>query len=267
MITKKEFNTIFNRIYQESDKGQKDELIFHKERYFITIKEISFLIEKVIKEPVDILEIGPGDYFLARILIQIYPQKIKSYEGLEKRYFKTISGSTPYNGFKTHIKDIEGETVNLNKKYNIILCLEVIEHLLYNPTMFLSNIYNNMSIDSFLMLTTDNVCRLINIFKLLSGKNVYHPYKEVEDFRHNREYTYDEMLNLLKGIGYEIKIAKRFNFTPVLNGKFKTLLYRFFNIISEIFYRYKRHMLFLCKRTSLAPNSYKPIEIYEGIYE
>ena len=56
-----------------------------------------------------------------------------------------------------------------------------------------------------LVLTTPNVARTENVARLLSGDNLYDPYSGHGPYgRHNREYTLDELGQLLAFSGYTI---------------------------------------------------------------
>jgi len=57
-----------------------------------------------------------------------------------------------------------------------------------------------------LALTTPNVARLDNVRRMVAGENVYDPYSSHGAYgRHNREYTQEELFQLLSANGFSIK--------------------------------------------------------------
>lgn len=98
--------------------------------------------------------------------------------------------------------------------FDLILCTEVLEHLLRTPAIPLREIKRVLKPDGLAIITTPNVLRSVNRLSPLLGKSIYPPNKafydeEVGDdnfyFRHNKEYTMEEMEELITASELKIK--------------------------------------------------------------
>jgi SAM-dependent methyltransferase len=98
-----------------------------------------------------------------------------------------------------------------SESFDIILCCEIIEHLLEDPTHMLCEAHRVLKKDGFLLLTTPNVKSLANTLKLLFGFNIYGKYSGYGPYgRHNREYLPGEVKALLEKCGFsDIRITVR----------------------------------------------------------
>jgi hypothetical protein len=66
-----------------------------------------------------------------------------------------------------------------------------------------------------LVLTTPNVTRLDNVRKILAGENIYDPYSGYGPYgRHNREYTQEDLFNLLSANGFSVRTMFTANVNP-----------------------------------------------------
>jgi len=83
-----------------------------------------------------------------------------------------------------------------------VLFTEVLEHLLYDPSTLVDEIYRVLRPKGELVVSTPNVLRIENRIKVLLGRNIY-PQREHFYFsdlyrRHNREYTMQELIALFQ---------------------------------------------------------------------
>lgn len=91
--------------------------------------------------------------------------------------------------------------------FDLVTWCEVIEHLTENPVHTLSEIYRVLKPGGALVLSTPNASRADSIANFLAGRNIYDPYHlgaPLKGSRHSREYTFDELEDLLEGCGYAI---------------------------------------------------------------
>ncbi len=92
-----------------------------------------------------------------------------------------------------------------DESFGMVLFCEILEHLTVDPFAGLSEINRVTEMGGHLVLTTPNVARTENVARLLSGDNLYDPYSGHGPYgRHNREYTLDELGQLLAFSGYTI---------------------------------------------------------------
>ena len=90
--------------------------------------------------------------------------------------------------------------------FDAVICCEILEHLLINPSHMLYEIHRVLRPDGYLLLTTPNVLRWGNVFSLFSGNNIYDRYHGNGIYgRHNREYSMAEVRQLLEACGFSIE--------------------------------------------------------------
>jgi SAM-dependent methyltransferase len=94
--------------------------------------------------------------------------------------------------------------------FDIVLCCELIEHLVLDPTHMLVEIHRVLKPGGKLMITTPNVLVLRHINALVRKRqNIYGPYSGYGVYgRHNREWTLDEVIQLVSGCGYVVERAE-----------------------------------------------------------
>jgi len=100
--------------------------------------------------------------------------------------------------------------------FDVVFLGEVVEHFNYSPLIPLRKIKRVLKKGGRLIITTPNALRLINLFKLLLGYNLYPDldsyyqepiyYKGMSFFcRHNRLYTMKELRELVSQTGFKIQ--------------------------------------------------------------
>lgn len=89
------------------------------------------------------------------------------------------------------------------KKYDIILFLEVIEHLYTAPQQVLSFLASFLKPHGFIVIQTPNAAALISRARLLFGRNPYDPIRTNRtNPGHFREYTKREIANEARQSGF-----------------------------------------------------------------
>lgn len=92
-----------------------------------------------------------------------------------------------------------------DESFDVVLCCEILEHLLSDPVHALVEIRRALKPGGTLVLTTPNVARLDNVRKMISGENIYDPYSGYGPYgRHNREYTPQDLFGLLSANGFQV---------------------------------------------------------------
>ncbi len=166
------------------------------------------------------LELGANPYFLTLMLKRSSTYDIRTANFLEEddsthQGVQTIN-SRKYN--ETHRFEYDHFNVETDPfpyedgSFDVVLCCEILEHLLKDPTHMLCEIQRILKDGGTLILTTPNVNRWTNIRKLLKNKNIYDAYSGYGPYgRHNREYSMDETTHLISGCGFTIDSAERLN--------------------------------------------------------
>ena len=146
----------------------------------------------------------------------------------------------------------------LDRGFDVVLCCEILEHLTCDPTHMLVEIHRVLKPEGYLLLTTPNVLVWRHITLMLKhGKNIYHPYSGYGVYgRHNREYTLDEVVQLLRGCGYEIVEARAEDTYP----------HRGYSAVLKRFFPRFRDNLFVLVRAVGSPTHYYPENLYRAIH-
>jgi SAM-dependent methyltransferase len=158
-----------------------------------------------------VLELGANPYFLSRLLrgrgIEARPanwfgdswpadacSQVVVESGLPHRYdfdhFNAERDPFPYDA---------GE-------FDLVLFCEVLEHLPHDPVHALREVHRVLRPGGFLLLTTPNAARWDNLLRALRGDNTHDTLSGFGVYgRHNREYTKDELVDLVTGCGFRVE--------------------------------------------------------------
>ena len=130
------------------------------------------------KEQVNILEIGPGaGVFIKHLKSELDNKNIKY--NIEAGDIEPHQINDQNMGFKCNFLDAQAEFV-LDKKYDIIISIELIEHI-ENPFHFIREISKNLAENGVVLLTSPNILSLRSRLRyFLTGCTDYfrRPYNE-----------------------------------------------------------------------------------------
>jgi SAM-dependent methyltransferase len=100
-------------------------------------------------------------------------------------------------------------------EHDCVLCCEILEHLLINPSHMLFEAHRVLRPGGRLLITTPNVLRRANIEALARGENIYDRYHGNGIYgRHNREYTLAEVTALVSACGFTVERAEARDVMP-----------------------------------------------------
>ena len=232
------------------------------ERFLITLELISET-----KQKIKLLELGANPYFMTLLI-----KKFRNCEIHAANYFGNAHedmgnySDTIFNQkynerheFKFKYFNVEKNIFPFkNNEFDAVLCCEIIEHLGLDPTHMLYEIHRILKSEGCLIITTPNVSRLTNMSRLLTGKNIYDPYSGYGVYgRHNREYTLDELLYLLKECNYDIikGFAEDTHHHSVLE-----------RVISSFRPNFLSDNLFVIAKPKGKPRYRYPVELYRSMY-
>jgi SAM-dependent methyltransferase len=86
-----------------------------------------------------------------------------------------------------------------------VLFCEILEHLLVDADHAVSEIARVLRPGGFVVLSTPNATRVTNLYFLALGRSVWEGYSPNGPYgRHNREFTFDEVDDLLARHGFEV---------------------------------------------------------------
>lgn len=116
-------------------------------------------------------------------------------------------------GINLRICDLETKSLPLDdESVDVVLFMEVIEHLCIWPNRVLDNIYRTLKPGGYLVVSTVNFLRISNRIRAIIGRNPLINYFEAtEDGRnHVREFVLEEMSYYMKKSGFTIDKTYRF---------------------------------------------------------
>lgn len=91
--------------------------------------------------------------------------------------------------------------------FDVVLFCEVLEHLTNDPLSALIEIRRVLKPGGRLILTTPNAASARNLLKIITGKNVHDRYSAYGPYgRHNREYTRNEVRDVLGTLGFSTEM-------------------------------------------------------------
>jgi SAM-dependent methyltransferase len=169
-----------------------------------------------------ILEVGANPYLFQLLLRKVFPKAvIEGCNYFDHNIFLPGSGEVVQvlssnaagerYSFTSKLLNIEvvEEYPYRPGQFDLILFCETLEHLIVNPLAVFSRLRRILRPGGHLLITLPNAVRLTNVALILEGRNFYDIYSTNGPHgRHNREYTLEEMVHLLKQNGYQIDRAE-----------------------------------------------------------
>jgi trans-aconitate methyltransferase len=186
--------------------GADDYWNIHRKRFQWAANLIIELAQKLeqLGQPVKkILDIGPS--YQTLLLEHIFPNvKIDTLGFYDARY--APKGETVHISFDLNDSfDQEKWPSSSGEKYDIIVMLEVIEHLYTSPKIIFTFLSEIIKPGGFLVVQTPNAVSLSKRLTMLRGRN---PYELIRETRtnpgHFREYTNKELSELAEAAGLEV---------------------------------------------------------------
>ena len=219
-----------------------------------------------------LLEIGANPYFTSLLLRKFthYQLTLTNYFGAGK---STLSTQTVVSrdGLKipfsfTHVNVEQEPLPYADDSFDVVLMCEVIEHFTHDPLTALNEIRRVIKPQGTLILTTPNVGRLENIAHLMSGHNIYDPYSAYGPYgRHNREYTCEELRDLLSYTGFAVDVL--FTSDVHLNRTDHYVrVSRFKHLVQQRTAELGQY-IFVKARASLEPKTGRPTWLYRSYSE
>lgn len=98
--------------------------------------------------------------------------------------------------------------------FGLVLFSEVMEHLVVNPHVYLSEFHRVLSPQGKLLITTPNAAGLQKLIPILFGRSTYFPLEQLfattlDDgsiyHRHNREFTMSELKAVVEKSNFEVR--------------------------------------------------------------
>jgi 2-polyprenyl-3-methyl-5-hydroxy-6-metoxy-1,4-benzoquinol methylase len=180
---------------------------FHHERFRYITRLTGELIGKMERSDCSVEKIlDVGNSFQTLMINRVRPDLAVDTMGfMDERY--RPAGITKHYAFDLNDTYYPDRLIVLEEKekYDIILFLEVIEHLYTAPEQVLSFLGSLLKPHGFIVIQTPNAAALISRVRLLFGRNPYDPIRKNRmNPGHFREYTKLEIADLAKQSGFSI---------------------------------------------------------------
>jgi SAM-dependent methyltransferase len=217
------------------------------------------------------LELGARPFTFTLLMMRYRPYALSlvdyfTSEAREYRETLRLPALGEEHALSSRICDVEREPLpHPDETFEGVLCCELLEHLTADPVAMLGEIHRVSKPGGWLVLTTPNVANVVNLLHLVHGRNVYHPYESEfgPTWRHNREYTTAEVVDLLRGTGFEIgQVVVENALAP---GSRPPLTQRLLERVLHAVYRVDYgHQLYVVARRGPAFRDYRPSWLYSG---
>lgn len=194
--------------YWMEDGSGKDELPFYLEEAF---GRFLYTLELVPDGTGRLLEIGASPYFMTRLLRRFrrYDLSLVNYfgDGYDRQTHEVMVSADDRIVMEFALANIECDPLPFDDEtFDVVLLCEVLEHFTNDPLRALRQLQRVLRTGGRLVLTTPNIARLANVTRLIEGSNPYDPYSGHGPYgRHNREYTRQEVIQLLEFLGFQIE--------------------------------------------------------------
>lgn len=286
-------------VYPDNNGAKLGRIEMDWDRILFTLDNI----EKQFAEPakIKILELGANPYFLTEMIQHRFGSEIYT-NGcpiglLDEKDNQVRSG---YVSFKssTARRTVDNKLFNVEEdrfpydegSFDLVICEELIEHLLFSPTFMLNEIHRVLKRGGKLIISCPNVARIDVLRKILANKNPAWGYVRVvgessrqgSDWpgahgvygRHNRECTLNEVTDLARGCGFKIIKSDCVTFLlPKVRVKpfrpllfFQTLIYRSMKSATFLpirFLQMKKDFVFVvAEKDGDMPVEYYPSSLY-----
>ena len=176
-----------------------------------------------LRKPLKILELGSMPYFFTALLrcffreVEITGVNVKAdpsgsqlpQSSTPRRVSLQFGDGGSIENFNIFLTNIEHNDLPFEvSTFDLVLCMEVIEHLVYSPTHMLVESHRVLKDGGMLFLSTPNAVDLRKTFLHLLNRPPGFPYSGYGVYgRHNREFILRELQELVTACGYSIARA------------------------------------------------------------
>jgi SAM-dependent methyltransferase len=171
------------------------------------------------ERPLRVLELGSAPYYFTLLLHRALPCEIVGVN-VEAGVWpgEATSAANPKMvrlrwGDAASTLDIEVHVFNIEKdrfpfaddSFDMVLCMEVIEHLTYSPTHMLTETHRVLRHGGRLVLSTPNSISMKQTAALLCNRSMEFPYSGYGVYgRHQREFTVQELRDLVEACHFHV---------------------------------------------------------------
>jgi SAM-dependent methyltransferase len=215
--SEKEYLLQFHSIFR--NRAEAEQYLYDSwSRIQVVLDWMNLLAQRGVRK---VLELGSNPYYLTLLLKKHFQFDLhlanyfsESGHGIQERH--TIdSGSEKHDLEYCHFNVEKDPFPYEDGKFDCVIFCEILEHLLLKPDFTVSEIERVLSKTGYVIVSTPNAARLSNLVRLARGKNIYADYSPHGIYgRHNREYTFPEVVELLKRHDFQVVQSQVRNIYP-----------------------------------------------------
>ncbi len=177
-----------------------------------------------------VLELGGAPYFFSAVVRRAFEAELTAVNvqaGAWPGEPATVAGgrvvlAVPENGAEGRL-DIEVRVFNIEKDpfpfgpdtFDVVLCMEIIEHLGYSPSHMLAESHRVLAADGLLFITVPNLVNIKRTVNMVLNWPTEFPYSGYGIYgRHQREFAPGELARLLADCHYGVEELRTANVWP-----------------------------------------------------
>lgn len=231
--------------------------------------------------PVRVLELGSAPYYFTLLLHQalpcqivgvnveagVWPGEAQSATGPKMVRLRWGAGDAALE-LEIHVFNIEKDPFPFaDNSFDMVLCMEVIEHLTYSPTHMLTESHRVLRQGGKLVLSTPNAINMKQTAALLCNRSMEFPYSGYGIYgRHQREFTVQELRLLLEACHFRVVEAELANiFLRSHLPRAKRLAFGVLNLLSSLplpYLRAKQEYILMVAESFGEPCAAYPEQLY-----
>jgi len=231
--------------------------------------------------PLRVLELGAAPYYFTMLLLRYLDCEVVGANIAATVWPGADSGTAPrrevilrheaterVERIPVHVFNIEKDPFPFpSAAFDMVLCMEVIEHLAYSPTHMLAEAHRVLKPGGRLLLSTPNAVDMRRtVAPLLNRPSGFHYSGYGVYGRHNREFTVGELRLLTMECGYRVLDTRLENiFIRIHYNLAKRLAFGVLNFLSGLplpYLRAKREYIFLIAESTGQPRWAYPESLY-----
>jgi len=215
--------------------------------------------------PSRVLELGAMPYYFSALLVDrfnnvtleginvrgsVWPEEATESE--QARTVRVGFGGNPEGvPLPIHVLNLERDPFPFPPEtFDLVLCMEVLEHLVHSPTHMLAEAHRVLRPGGRLFISTPNAVDMRRTLAIVLNRSFGSPYSGYSIYgRHNREFTLREVQDLCLACGFSIVQAHLDNILLRRDyPTFKRLGFGLLNLISGLplpYFKEKRENIFL----------------------
>jgi SAM-dependent methyltransferase len=186
--------------------------------------------------PLRVLELGAAPYFFTALMRRYFDAEVVA-ANVQAGTWPGATGG-PSGGEVTLALDSDGARTEMtipvaifniekdpfpfaNDTFDVVLCMEVLEHLAYSPSHMLAESHRVLKPDGVLFLTVPNLINIKRLVLMFLNHTTEVPYSGYGLYgRHQREFAPHEVLGLLRACHFDVAELELANVWPPYRGDF-----------------------------------------------